>query len=81
MEFYNEALAIEPTVPNIHFAKVVCLIEMKEFTEAAESLLVMEDYFDVTNTNWDKEFMAYPEFLISDVYSRWLERVRANAAL
>ena len=81
LEFYNEALAIEPTVPNIHFAKVVCLIEMKEFTEAAESLLVMEDYFDVTNTNWDKEFMAYPEFLISDEYSRWLERVRANAAL
>ena len=75
LELYNEALTIEPTIPNIHFAKVVCLIEMKEFTQAAESLLVMEDYFDVTNTNWDKEFMAYPLFLISDEYSQWLERV------
>mgnify|MGYP001059068645 CR=1 FL=1 len=75
LELYNEALTIEPTIPNIHFAKVVCLIEMKEFIQAAESLLVMEDYFDVRNTNWDKEFMAYPLFLISDEYSQWLERV------
>ena len=75
VELYNEALTIEPTIPNIHFAKVVCLIEMKEFVQAVESLLVMEDYFDVTNTNWDKEFMAYPAFLISDEYFQWLERV------
>ena len=75
LELYNEALTIEPTIPNIHFAKVVCLIEMKEFVQAVESLLVMEDYFDVTNTNWDKEFIAYPEFLISDEYYQWLERV------
>ena len=75
LEFYNEALTIEPTIPNIHFAKVICLIEMKEFVQAAESLLVMEDYFAITNTNWDKEFIAYPEFLISDEYSQWLERV------
>ena len=75
LELYNEALTMEPTIPNIHFAKVVCLIEMKEFIQAAESLLVMEDYFDVKNTNWDKEFMAYPAFLISDEYFQWLERV------
>jgi tetratricopeptide (TPR) repeat protein len=75
LELYNEALTIEPTIPNIHFAKVVCLIEMKEFVQAVESLLVMEDYFDVRNTNWDKEFMAYPAFLISDEYFQWLERV------
>ena len=81
IELYNAALTKGPAIPNIHFAKVVCLIEMKEFTQAVESLLVMEDYFDVTNTNWDKEFKAYPEFLISDEYSRWLERVRAIAAL
>ena len=72
---YNEALTMEPKIPNIHFAKVVCLIEMKEFIKAVESLLVMEDYFDVKNTNWDKEFMAYPAFLISDEYAQWLERV------
>ena len=71
----NEALTMDPKIPNIHFAKVVCLIEMKEFIQAAESLLVMEDYFDVKNTNWDKEFMAYPAFLISDEYAHWLERV------
>jgi hypothetical protein len=35
----------------------------------------MEDYFDVRNINWDKEFMAYPAFLISDEYVQWLERV------
>jgi tetratricopeptide (TPR) repeat protein len=75
LELYNEALTMEPTIPNIHFAKVVCLIEMKEFIQAVESLLVMEDYFDVRNTNWDKEFMAYPAFLISDEYFQWLERV------
>ena len=75
LEFYNEALTLEPTIPNIHFAKIVCLIEMKEFILAAESLLVMEDYFDVRNINWDKEFMAYPAFLISDEYVQWLERV------
>jgi tetratricopeptide (TPR) repeat protein len=77
LELYNEALIIERTVPNIHFAKVVCLIEMKEFVQAVESLLVMEDYFDVRNTNWDKEFMAYPTFLISDEYFQWLERIAA----
>ena len=75
LELYNEALTIERTVPNIHFAKVVCLIEMKEFVQAVESLLVMEDYFDVRKTNWDKEFIAYPAFLISDEYFQWLERV------
>jgi len=75
LEFYNEALTLEPTIPNIHFAKVVCLIEMKEFTLAVESLLVMEDYFDVTNANWDKELMAYPTFLMSDEYFQWLERI------
>ena len=77
LELYNEALTIESAIPNIHFAKVICLIEMKEFIQAAESLLVMDDYFDVTNTNWDKEFIAYPEFLISDEYSQWLERITA----
>jgi hypothetical protein len=69
---------MEPKIPNIHFAKVVCLIEMREFIQAVESLLVMEDYFDVKNTNWDKEFMAYPEFLISDEYFQWLERIEGN---
>lgn len=77
LELYNEALIAEPTIPNIHFAKVICLIEMNEYVQAVESLLVMGDYFDVTNTNWDKEFMAYPAFLISDEYSQWLERVEA----
>jgi len=81
LEFYNEALTIEPTISNIHFAKVVCLIEMKEFVQAVESLLVMEDYFDVTNANWDKEFMAYPAFLISDEYFQWLERVSVTEVL
>lgn len=75
IELYNEALTIDPNIPNIHFAKVICLIEMNEFIQAVESLLVMEDYFDVNNTNWDKEFIAYPKFLISDEYSQWLERV------
>ena len=75
LEFYNEALTLEPTIPNIHFAKVVCLIEMKEFTQAVESLLVMEDYCYIKNTNWDKELMAYPAFLISDEYFQWLERI------
>ena len=74
----NEALTMEPKIPNIHFAKVVCLIEIKEFIQAVESLLVMEDYFDVKNTNWDKEFMAYPGFLISDEYFQWLERIEGN---
>lgn len=74
LELYNEALSIQPNIPNIHFAKVICLIEMKEFIQAAESLLVMEDYFEVKNINWDKEFMAYPTFLISDEYLKWLER-------
>lgn len=75
LELYNQALIMDPAIPNIHFAKIVCLIEMKEFILAAESLLVMEDYFDVRNINWDKEFMAYPAFLISDEYVQWLERV------
>jgi len=77
LPLYNDALIAEPTIPNIHFAKIICLVEMKEYTQAVESLLVMEDYFKVANINWDKEFMAYPEFLISDEYSQWLERVGA----
>jgi len=47
---------------------------MKEFVQAAESLLVMGDYFDVKNINWNREFMAYPAFLISDEYAEWLQR-------
>jgi len=78
LELYNDALVLDATIPNIHFAKVICLIEMKEYVQAVESLLVMEDYFEVININWDKEFMGYPDFLISDEYSRWLERVGAN---
>ena len=75
LELYNEALIMEPAIPNIHFAKVICLIEMKEFVQAAESLLVMEDYFDVKNINWNREFMAYPAFLISNEYAEWLQRI------
>ena len=75
LQLYNEALVAERTIPNIHFAKVICLIEMKEYVQAAECLLIMEDYFEVRNTNWDKEFIAYPDFLISDEYSIWLERI------
>lgn len=75
LSFYTEALAAMPTVPDIHFAKVVCLIEMKEYVQAVESLLVMDDYFDISNINWDKEFIGYPEFLVSDEFDRLLERV------
>lgn len=77
VELYTNALSISNQIPDIHFAKIICLIEKNEYTQAVESLLVMEDYFAVTNINWDKEFMGYPDFLISDEYSRWLERVGA----
>ena len=48
---------------------------MNEFDLAVESLLVMDDYFEMNEINWDKEFIAYPEFLMSDSYNKWVERI------
>ncbi len=74
---YNNTLSELPHLAEIHWAKVVCLIELESYIEAVESLLVMEKYFDVTIVNWDKEFIAYPEFLMSDEFDQWLKRVEA----
>jgi len=75
IEYYNTAISDNPEVFDFHFAKVVAYIEMNEFDKAVESLLVMDDYFTVNNINWDKEFLAYPEFLTSDSYFIWQERI------
>lgn len=75
IEHYNASIAKNPEVFDFHFAKIVAYIEMNEFDLAVESLLVMDDYFEMNEINWDKEFMAYPEFLMSDSYNKWMERI------
>lgn len=75
IEYYNASISKKPEIFDFHFAKIVAYIEMNEFDLAVESLLVMDDYFEMNEINWDKEFMAYPEFLMSDSYYKWTERI------
>lgn len=75
LEIYSSVLGQIKDVPDVHFAKIICLVEKKEYVEAVESIMVMEDYFEISGVNWDREFVGYPEFLASDEFSKFLERI------
>ena len=75
LNMFNNALAYDPEIYTFHFAKVLSQIELNQFDQAIESLLVMDDYFDVSNVKWEVEFEAYEDFLRSEQFKRWQERI------
>ncbi len=72
---FNTAIASEPEVFVFHWNKVLTFLELEEYEKAVETLLVLDDYFQVSDINWDKEFIAYPMFLMSDAYENWQSRI------
>jgi len=72
---FNTAIAGEPEVFVFHWNKVLTFLELEEYGKAVETLLVLDDYFSVSDINWDKEFIAYPMFLMSDAYEEWQSRI------
>jgi tetratricopeptide (TPR) repeat protein len=75
VETLNLAISEDPNVFIYQWSKVVSLIEAGQFELAVETLLVMDDFFAMEGSNWDKEFIAYPEFLYSDAYEIWINRM------
>lgn len=75
LEAFNRALAYDNEIFSFHVAKVKTLIEKKAYVEAAESLLVMDDSFNVKDLDWDEEFKLYPDFLSSEAYATWKNRL------
>jgi tetratricopeptide (TPR) repeat protein len=69
LELFNDALATEQDFYIIHYAKITSLIELKKYALAVESLQLLSTLFDTSSVNWDKEFMSYPEFLMSDEFA------------
>lgn len=69
LELFNDALATEQDFYIIHYAKITSLIELKKYALAVESLQLLSTLFDTSTINWDKEFMSYPEFLMSDEFA------------
>jgi hypothetical protein len=69
LELFNNALATEQDFYIIHYAKITSLIELKKYNLAVESLQLLSTLFDTNSVNWDKEFMSYPEFLMSDEFA------------
>jgi len=71
----NLAIAEHPESFIYHWTKVNALLLQKEYQMAVESLVLMNDYFNMKDQNWDKEFMAYPEFLFSEEYEVWQQKL------
>lgn len=76
LEAFNAALAYNNEIFSFHVAKIKALIEQLAYVEAVESLLVMDDSFDIKNLSWEEEFKSYPEFLASESYADW--KIRLN---
>lgn len=75
IQFFNEALSSEKNIMTFHLAKVIAYIELQDYEKAVESLLVMDDFFEIKDIDWNKEFESYPDFINSDAYSKWKERI------
>jgi tetratricopeptide (TPR) repeat protein len=75
---FNKALAYNSKVFSFHIAKIKTLIELSYYVEAVESLLVLDDFFDIESFDWDAEFIDYPDFMLSDEYGLWLQRLTKN---
>jgi tetratricopeptide (TPR) repeat protein len=69
LDLFNTVLVTEQDFYIIHYAKITSLIELKKFDMAVEALNLLSTIFDTSKVNWDKEFMAYPEFLMSDEFA------------
>ncbi len=74
---FNKALAYNSKIFSFHIAKVKTLIEQSQYIEAVESLLVLDDFFNIQELNWNEEFSEYPNFLTSEAYKLWLNRLNS----
>jgi tetratricopeptide (TPR) repeat protein len=75
VETFNTAISEDPNIFIYQWSKVIALVEKGAYELAVETLLVMDDFFVMVRTNWDKEFIAYPEFLFSEAFEIWQNRM------
>jgi tetratricopeptide (TPR) repeat protein len=72
IELFNKVLVNEQDFYIVYYAKLTAQIEISDYTAAIETLQQINAIFDAGHINWDKELMAYPDFLMSDDYDDWL---------
>jgi tetratricopeptide (TPR) repeat protein len=72
IELLNNVIASEQDFYIVFYAKLTAQIEIADYSAAIETLQQIVLLFDAGHINWDKELMAYPDFLMSDEYDDWL---------
>jgi tetratricopeptide (TPR) repeat protein len=72
IDLFNQVLVSEQDFYIVYYAKLTAQIEISDYKSAVETLQQINFQFDASHINWDKELMAYPDFLMSDEYDDWL---------
>lgn len=75
ISYFNKALSVDAGVEIFHLGKIHSYINLSFYTEAVESLLVMDDSFDIKDLDWKSEFDLYPEFVSSLEFEEFLSRL------
>lgn len=71
---FNKALSMKSEIPIIHLGKIYSQIRLNEFTQAVESMLVMDDFYHLDNEQWILELADFGAFVESDEFNKFLER-------
>lgn len=79
IKWFNIALGQKEDVKIFHLAKAHSYAAMGQFVEAVESLLVMEDYFEIDGYDWKIEFAYASEFVQSPEFNEFLKRLDGAA--
>lgn len=75
INWFNKALSQNNQVMIFYLGKVHSYINMKKYVEAVETLLVMDDSFDIDELDWSTEFAQYPDFVKSEEFKQFLNRL------
>lgn len=75
VNWFNAALSQTANVEMFHLGKVHSYINLKRYVEAVETLLVMDDSFDIDDINWKLEFEEYSDFVKSEEFEEFLSRL------
>lgn len=73
--WFNKSLSQDANVMIFHLAKAHTYINMHKYVEAAETLLVMDDSFDIDGLDWELEFAQYPTFIQSEEFKQFQSRL------
>lgn len=72
---FNASISNDPLVLVSHLGKTHSFLELHKYTEAVESLLVMEDNLALSSKSLEIEFAAYPDFINSSEFIQLKERL------